>query len=288
MRQLIISKQITQRTDDSVNRYFHEINKYPMITAEEEVELAIKIKKGDGDALQKMVLANLRFVVSVAKQYQNMGLSFPDLINEGNYGLVKAAIKFDETRGFKFISYAVWWIRQSIIQALANDTRIVRLPLNRISSINKIKNAASYLEQEFEREPTDKEIAEHLDLNGDEVKIAHRIKKRQISFDKPLSQENDKEFSLYDVVQTGIFPSPDDASMRDSLATNINRALGKLTRREAAVLTMSFGLFGSPVYSLNDIGTKYDMSSERVRQIKSKGLYKLKNLLKGSSVLFEQ
>ncbi len=259
-----------------------------MITAEEEVELAVRIKNGDGDALEKLVLANLRFVVSVAKQYQNMGLSFPDLINEGNFGLVKAAKRFDETRGFKFISYAVWWIRQSIIQAIANDTRIVRLPLNRISSINKIKNAIPYLEQEFERDPTDAEIAEHLELSGEEVNIANKIKKRQVSFDMPLSQDNDSEFSLYDVIQTGSFPSPDDGSMKDSLVTNINRALSKLTNREAAVITMSFGLFGSPMHTLNDIATKYDMSSERIRQIRTNGLYKLKTLLKGNYAFLEQ
>jgi RNA polymerase primary sigma factor len=259
-----------------------------MITADEEVELAVRIKNGDGEALEKLVLANLRFVVSVAKQYQNMGLSFPDLINEGNFGLVKAAKRFDETRGFKFISYAVWWIRQSIIQAIANDTRIVRLPLNRISSINKIKNAIPYLEQEFEREPTENEIAEHLDLSGEEVNIANKIKRRQISFDMPLSHDNDSEFSLYDVIQTGSFPSPDEDSMKDSLVTNITRALGKLTNREAAVLTMSFGLFGSPSHSLNDIAVKYDMSSERIRQIRTNGLYKLKTLLKGKNAIFEQ
>ena len=288
MRQLTITQQITQRTDDSVNRYFQEINKYPMITPEEEVDLAVRIRNGDNRALKKMVLANLRFVVSVAKQYQNMGLSFPDLINEGNYGLVKAAKKFDETRGFKFISYAVWWIRQSIIQAIANDTRIVRLPMNRLSSINKIKNAIPYLEQEFEREPTDTEIAEFLDLTGEDVKIANKIKKRQVSFDMPLSQDNDKEFSLYDIIQTGSYPSPDEASMKDSLFTNLNRALGKLSNREATVLIMSFGLFGTPACSLNDIAAKYNMSSERIRQIRAKAIYKLKNLLKGNYSLLEQ
>jgi RNA polymerase primary sigma factor len=288
MRQLTITKQITQRTDESINRYFQEINKYPMITAEEEVELAVRIKNGDDEALEKLVLANLRFVVSVAKQYQNMGLSFPDLINEGNYGLVKAAKRFDETRGFKFISYAVWWIRQSIIQAIANHTRIVRLPLNRISSINKIKNAIPYLEQEFEREPTDTEIAEHLDLTGEEVNIANKIKKRQVSFDMPLSENNDSDFSLYDVVQTETIPAPDNEIMKESLDTNINRALNKLTNKEAAIITMSFGLFGTPIFSLNDIAFKYNMSSERIRQIRNTGIFKLKNLLKGRYTFFEQ
>ncbi len=287
MRQLTITKQITQRTDESINRYFQDINKYPRITPEEEVELAVRIKNGDGKALKRLVLANLRFVVSVAKQYQNMGLSFPDLINEGNIGLVIAAERFDETRGFKFISYAVWWIRQSMIQAIANDTRVVRLPLNRIASINKITNAILYLEQEFEREPTDSEIAEHLDVTGDEVKTANKIKKRQISFDMPFLQNDDREFSLYDVVQTESYPSPDDSSIKDSLIININRALEKLTNREAAVLTMSFGLFGTPIYTLSDIAMKYNMSSERVRQIRARGLDKLRNLLKGKHAIFE-
>ncbi len=173
MRQLKITKQITQRTEESINRYFQEINKYPMITVEEEVELTVRIRNGDADALEKLVVANLRFVISVAKQFQNKGLSFSDLINEGNLGLVKAAKRFDETRGFKFISYAVWWIRQSIIQAISDQTRIVRLPLNRLSSINKITKAIPYLEQEFEREPTDTEIAEYLDMTNDEVKLAN-------------------------------------------------------------------------------------------------------------------
>ncbi|HUS86016.1 MAG TPA: RNA polymerase sigma factor RpoD/SigA [Bacteroidales bacterium] len=287
MRQLKITKQITQRTEESIVHYFQEISKYSMITAEEEVELSGRIRKGDVDALEKLVVANLRFVISVAKQYQNQGLSFPDLINEGNLGLVKAAKKFDETRGFKFISYAVWWIRQSIIQAISDQTRIVRLPLNRISSINKIRKAIPYLEQEFEREPTDAEIAEYLDLTNDEVKMANDIKKRQVSFDMPLSQDADNDFSLYDFVQTGSIPSPDSNIMKESVVTNINRALEKLTEREATILTMSFGLRSSPIYSLNDIALKYDMSSERVRQIRSRGLYKLKILLKGKYAFLE-
>jgi RNA polymerase primary sigma factor len=282
MRQLKITKQITRRSEESISRYFQEINKYPMITAEEEVELTVRIRNGDTDALKKLVVANLRFVVSVAKQFQNQGLSFSDLINEGNLGLVKAAKKFDETRGFKFISYAVWWIRQSIIQAISDQTRIVRLPLNRLSSINKITKAIPYLEQEYEREPTDAEIAEYLDMTNDEVMVANNIKKRQISFDMPLSQDGDNDFNLYDFVQTGDIPSPDDKIMKESVVTNINRALNKLTRREAAVLSMSFGLCGTPIYSLHDIASKYDMSSERVRQIRSRGLIKLKNLLEGN------
>ncbi|MCD4834455.1 MAG: RNA polymerase sigma factor RpoD/SigA [Bacteroidales bacterium] len=287
MRQLRITKQITQRADESISRYFHEISKHSMITAEEEVELSVRIRNGDNDALEKLVVANLRFVISVAKQYQNQGLSFSDLINEGNLGLVKAAKKFDETRGFKFISYAVWWIRQSIIQAISDQTRIVRLPLNRLSSINKITKAIPYLEQEFEREPTDDEIAGYLDLTNDEVKLANDIKKRQVSFDKPLLNDGDNEFSLYDIVQTGNIPSPDSNTMIESLVTNIKRALSKLTKREAAILTMSFGLFSTPIYSLHDIALEYDMSSERVRQIRSRGLLKLKTLLNENCTLVE-
>lgn len=287
MRQLKITKQITQRTDESINRYFQEINKYSMITAEEEVELSVRIRNGDSEALNKLVVANLRFVISVAKQYQNQGLSFPDLINEGNLGLVRAAGKFDETRGFKFISYAVWWIRQSMVQAISDQTRIVRLPLNRLSSINKITNAIPYLEQELQREPTDTEIAEYLDLTNDEVKLANNIKRRQVSFDMPLSPDKSNEFSLYDLVQTGNIPSPDNDSLKESVITNITRALNKLSKREAEVLTMSFGLCGTPIFSLNDMALKYNMSSERIRQIRSKGLCKLKTLLKGKYAFLE-
>ncbi len=287
MRQLKITKQITQRTEDSINRYFQEISKYPMISAEEEVELSVRIRSGDTNALEKLVLANLRFVISVAKQYQNQGLSFPDLINEGNVGLVKAAEKFDETRGFKFISYAVWWIRQSIIQAISEQTRIVRLPLNRLSSINKITKAIPYLEQDLEREPTNEEIADYLDLSDNEVKTANDIKKRQISFDMPLSQDGDSDFNLYDIVQTGSIPSPDNKIMLESVSENISRALNKLSTREAAILTMSFGLASTQCFSLHDIALKYDMSTERVRQIRSNGLLKLRQLLKGNHSFLE-
>ncbi len=287
MRQLKITKQITQRTEASISRYFQEINKYPMISADEEVELAVRIREGDEVALEKLVVANLRFVISVAKQFQNKGLSFSDLINEGNLGLVKAAKRFDETRGFKFISYAVWWIRQSIIQAISEQTRIVRLPLNRLSSINKISKAISQLEQEFERAPTDSEIAEHLDLTSDEVILANKIKSRQVSFDKPLAQDGGNEFNLYDIVQTGNIPSPDNEILRESVSTNMQRALSKLSKREASILTKSFGLCDTPVQTLNDIALTYDMSSERVRQIRSRGIYKLKNLLKGKYAFLE-
>jgi RNA polymerase primary sigma factor len=281
MQQLIISKQITQRDDDAINRYFQEINKFPLITAEEEAELAGRIRAGDNHAMEKLVLANLRFVISVAKQYQNNGLSFADLINEGNLGLVKAAKRFDETRGFKFISYAVWWIRQSIIQAISEQTRIVRLPLNRLSSINKIKKAIPYLEQEFEREPTNAELAGYLEIKHADVELANSIKKQQVSFDKPISTESENEFSLYDIIQTGDIPSPDNNLMTESVTTNINRALSKLSAREAKILTMSYGLSNSPVYSLNDMAVQFDMSAERIRQIRRTSLFKLKSLLQG-------
>lgn len=281
MRQLKITKQITQRNDETINRYFQEISRYPAISAEEEVELTIRIRNGDQDALEKLVVANLRFVISVAKQYQNQGLSFSDLINEGNVGLVKAAKKYDETRGFKFISYAVWWIRQAIMQAIAEQTRIVHLPLNRLSSINRITRAIPYLEQKLGREPTDSELAEHLEMTSEEVAYANGIKKRQISFDLPLSVQSDSDFSLYDVIQTGDIPAPDNKMMQESLVINISRALSKLNKREAEILTMSFGLCNTPSYTLYDIATMYGMSTERIRQIKSTGLFKLKKLLKG-------
>ncbi len=281
MRQLKITKQITQRNEASISRYFQEVNKYPMITIEEEVELSMRIRNGDENAFKKLIVSNLRFVISVAKQFQNQGLSFPDLINEGNLGLIKAAKKFDERRGFKFISYAVWWIRQTIIQAISDQTRIVRLPLNRLSSINKIAKAIPQLEQEFEREPTDDEIAGFLDLAEDDVMLANEIKKRHISFDKPLAQDGNDEFSLYDLIQTGNVPSPDNNLMKESVITNIKRALTKLSNREATVITMSYGLGNTPVYPLNDIALKYNMSAERIRQIRSRGLIKLKNLLEG-------
>jgi RNA polymerase primary sigma factor len=287
MRQLNIKKQITQRTEDSINRYFQEINKYPMISVDEEVELTVRIRSGDIVALEKLVVSNLRFVVSVAKQFQNQGLSFPDLINEGNLGLVKAAKKFDETRGFKFISYAVWWIRQSIIQAISEQSRIVRLPLNRISSINKVSKAIPHLEQKYEREPTSDEIADYLDCSRDEVSIANILKNKQVSFDIPISHNNDSDFNLYDIFQADNIPSPDYNILRESLIINTNRALNKLTKRESVILTMSFGLCNTPIYSLREIAVINNMSSERVRQIKNKGLIKLKILLKNKNAFFQ-
>ena len=283
MRQLKITQQITQRNEQSTILYFQEISKYSLISPEEEVELTIRIRNGDDVALEKLVVANLRFVVSVAKQYQNQGLSFPDLINQGNLGLVKAAKKFDETRGFKFISYAVWWIRQSIIQAVSEDTRIVRLPLNRLSAINKISKAVPYLEQKFERDPTNTEIADYLELSNEEVEVANAIKSRQISFDKPLVNTGESDFSLYDVIQNENFPAPDNNLMEDSLKTNIQRAIEKLTEREAGVITMSYGLNNSTVYTLYDIADKYGTSTERIRQIKNNAQQKLRKLLQRSN-----
>lgn len=283
MRQLKITQQITQRNELSTVRYFQDINKYSLITAEEEVSLAIRIRHGDDVALEKLVVANLRFVVSVAKQYQNQGLSFPDLINQGNLGLVKAAKKFDETRGFKFISYAVWWIRQSIMEAISEHTRIVRLPLNRISSINKISKAIPYLEQQLEREPTNAEIAKYLEFSLEEVETINRIKRNQISFDKPLMHDGESDFSLYDIIQNEDFPTPDNHLMDESVRTNIQRAIAKLSAREAGVLTMCYGLNNSTVLSLYDIAVEYGTSTERIRQIKNSALIKLRNLLKHSN-----
>jgi RNA polymerase primary sigma factor len=276
MRQLKITKQITQRDEDSINRYFHDINKFPMISAEEEVELSIRIRNGDTDALQKLVRSNLRFVVSVAKQYQNQGLSFPDLINEGNLGLVKAANRFDETRGFKFISYAVWWIRQSIIQAISEQTRVVRLPLNRVTNINKIKKALSYLEQQFERDPTDSELAEYMEMSEENISIAKQIRGKQVSLDMPLSPDDKSAGNLYDLIQTDAIPAPDNYLVKESLRIDIKRALTKLSKKEEEILTLSYGLNDNKVHSLGELALKFNISAERIRQIKSLGLKKLK------------
>jgi len=284
MRQLKITQQITHRNENSVNLYFQEINKYPMVTVEEEVELSLRIHDGDEKALKKLVEANLRFVISVAKQYQNQGLSFPDLINEGNMGLVKAAGKFDETRGFKFISYAVWWIRQAIMQAISEQTRVVRLPLNRLSALNKIKKATPYLEQQFEREPTDSELAEHLDLHVNVISENRRIKSRQVSFDKPLNHD-ESDFSLYDVIETDDIFSPDNHLVKESLKTDILRAMNKLNRREFDIITMSYGINNSEVYNLPEIAEILEISSERVRQIRNSGLLKIKKILSENSFL---
>jgi RNA polymerase primary sigma factor len=275
MRQLKITKQVTNREAPSLDKYLHEIGKVPLITAEEEVQLARKIRNGDEQALERLINANLRFVVSVAKQYQNQGLSLPDLINEGNLGLIKAAQRFDETRGFKFISYAVWWIRQSILQALAEQARIVRLPLNKIGSINKINNTFARLEQEFQREPTFNEIAEALDIAPKDVKEAMKISSRHVSMDAPLKA--DEENTLYDVLLHSESESPDSHLLDDSLRREIERSLSTLSTREADIVRLYYGLNGEPPYSLEEIGKLFNLTRERVRQIKEKAIKRLRH-----------
>ena len=274
MRQLKITKQVTNRETASLDKYLQEIGRVDLITAEEEVELAQKIKAGDERALEKLTKANLRFVVSVSKQYQNQGLTLPDLINEGNLGLIKAAKRFDETRDFKFISYAVWWIRQSILQALAEQSRIVRLPLNKIGSINKINKAYAVLEQKFERPPTAEEISELVDLSITEVKQSLKNTGRHISMDAPLIEGEDS--SLYDVMGSEDSPNPDADLMLESLREEIRRALDTLTPREADVVSSYFGLNGGHAMTLEEIGEKFDLTRERVRQIKEKAVRRLK------------
>ena len=274
MRQLKITKQVTNRETASLDKYLQEIGRVDLITAEEEVELAQKIKAGDERALEKLTKANLRFVVSVSKQYQNQGLTLPDLINEGNLGLIKAAKRFDETRGFKFISYAVWWIRQSILQALAEQSRIVRLPLNKIGSINKINKAYAVLEQKFERPPTAEEISELVDLSITEVKQSLKNTGRHISMDAPLIEGEDS--SLYDVMGSEDSPNPDADLMLESLREEIRRALDTLTPREADVVSSYFGLNAGHAMTLEEIGEKFDLTRERVRQIKEKAVRRLK------------
>ena len=274
MRQLKITKQVTNRETASLDKYLQEIGRVDLITAEEEVELAQKIKAGDERALEKLTKANLRFVVSVSKQYQNQGLTLPDLINEGNLGLIKAAKRFDETRGFKFISYAVWWIRQSILQALAEQSRIVRLPLNKIGSINKINKAYAALEQKFERPPTAEEIANLIELSITEVEQSLKNTGRHISMDAPLIEGEDS--SLYDVMGSEDSPNPDASLMLESLREEIRRALETLTPREADVVSSYFGLAGGHAMTLEEIGEKFDLTRERVRQIKEKAVRRLK------------
>ncbi len=275
MRQLKITKQVTNRETASLDKYLQEIGKVDLITAEEEVELARRIKQGDRIALEKLTKANLRFVVSVSKQYQNQGLTLPDLINEGNLGLIKAAQRFDETRGFKFISYAVWWIRQSILQALAEQSRIVRLPLNKIGSINKINKASARLEQGFEREPNVSEIAGELDMTETEVKESMRNAGRHVSMDAPLIQDEDN--TMYDVLRSDEAPTPETGLLYDSLRKEIDRAISTLTGREADVVKYYFGLNGGHPMTLEEIGEKFDLTRERVRQIKEKAIRRLKH-----------
>jgi RNA polymerase primary sigma factor len=277
MRQLKITKQVTNRETASLDKYLSEIGRLELISADEEVELAKRIKQGDQAALEKLTKANLRFVVSVSKQYQNQGLTLPDLINEGNLGLIKAAQRFDETRGFKFISYAVWWIRQSILQALAEQSRIVRLPLNKIGTINKINKTFSKLEQEFEREPTAGEISDLLEITEQDVKDSMRTTGRHLSMDAPLSNSDDGSGNLYDLMISDDSPSPEHELINDSLRREIERALTTLTMREAEVLRCFFGLDGKAAMTLEEIGEKFDLTRERVRQIKEKGIRRLKH-----------
>ena len=275
MRQLKITKSITNRETASLDKYLQDIGKEELITAEEEVELARKIKAGDQIALEKLTRANLRFVVSVAKQYQNQGLTLPDLINEGNLGLIKAAKRFDETRGFKFISYAVWWIRQSILQALAEQSRIVRLPLNQVGSLNKIKKASSKLEQRYERPPSTDEIAELMEMPEYKIDKAMKITTKYISMDAPISQEDDTKF--LDVYMNDDTPKTDAHLMRESLNKEIQRSLATLTDKERDVINLYYGIGMNHGLTLEEIGAKFDLTRERVRQIKEKAIRRLKH-----------
>ncbi len=275
MRQLKITKSITNRESQSLEKYLQEIGKVDLLTAEEEVDLAKKIKQGDERALEKLTKANLRFVVSVAKQYQNQGLSLSDLINEGNLGLIKAGQRFDETRGFKFISYAVWWIRQSILQALAEQSRIVRLPLNKVGSLNKINKAFSALEQQYEREPSPEELAEVLEINTEEVETTLGIAARHVSVDAPFVEGEDN--SLLDVIPNSGASATDDAlEYKDSLRKEIDRSLSTLTDRQKDVIKLYFGIGVEHPMSLEDIGERFSLTRERVRQIKDKAINKLR------------
>lgn len=275
MRQLKITKSITNRESASLDKYLQEIGREELITADEEVSLAKKIREGDQQALEKLTKSNLRFVVSVAKQYQNQGLSLPDLINEGNLGLIKAAKRFDETRGFKFISYAVWWIRQSILQALAEQSRIVRLPLNQVGSLNKINKAFSKLEQQFEREPTAEELSELLELPQDKVADTMRVSGRHVSMDAPFV--NGEENSLLDVLINHDSPRADNMLMNESLQREIERSLSTLTERERDVVKLFFGIGINHGLTLEEIGAKFDLTRERVRQIKEKAIRRLRH-----------
>jgi RNA polymerase primary sigma factor len=270
-----IVKQFTNRENQSLDKYLQEIGKVELLTAEQEIELAVRMKNGDESAMEILTKANLRFVVSVAKQYQNQGLSLGDLINEGNVGLMKAARRFDETRGFKFISYAVWWIRQSILQALAEQSRIVRLPLNRIGAINKIGKAYSNLKQEFEREPSAEEIAQSLEMDVDEISSTMKIYGKQVSVDAPFFSGD--ENSLLDVIQNDEMPAPDTELISESLKTEIKSVLAILPDREAEVIKLYFGLDGENPMTLEEIGDKFNLTRERVRQIKEKAIRRLRH-----------
>ena len=274
MRQLKITKSITNRESASLDKYLQEIGREELVSPEEEVELAQRIRKGDQRALEKLTRANLRFVVSVAKQYQNQGLSLPDLINEGNLGLIKAAEKFDETRGFKFISYAVWWIRQSILQALAEQSRIVRLPLNQVGSLNKINKALSKFEQENERQPSSEELSEMIDVPKDKISDTLRVSGRHVSVDAPFVEGEDN--SLLDILSNPDAPSADKTLVTESLQREIERALDTLTLREKEIVKMFFGL-GEPEKTLEEIGERFNLTRERVRQIKEKAIRRLRS-----------
>jgi RNA polymerase primary sigma factor len=278
MRQLKITKQVTNREAPSLDKYLREIGKVSLLTTDEEVKLVHKIRNGDRKALEILINANLRFVVSVAKQYQNQGLTLPDLINEGNLGLIKAGERFDETRGFKFISYAVWWIRQSILQALAEQSRIVRLPLNKIGSINKINKAFTKLEQEFQREPMAEEIANVLNLHTSVVNESINCSNFHISMDAPLKDDDKNENNLYDVLIFNEIGTPDNSLMDSSLKMEIERTLSTLNDREAEILRYYFGLNGMNAHTLEEIGQALDLTRERVRQVKEKALKKLQNI----------
>jgi RNA polymerase primary sigma factor len=275
MRQLKISKSITNRETASLDKYLQDIGKEELITADEEVQLAQRIRQGEQWALEKLCKANLRFVVSVAKQYQNQGLSLPDLINEGNLGLIKAARRFDETRGFKFISYAVWWIRQSILQALAEQARIVRLPLNQVGSLSKLNKATVRLEQRFERPPSPDEIAKELEIPEHKVQETLKMSTRTVSMDAPLDQ--DEEVKLLDVFVAEDTPSTDDKLIRESLAQEIQRSLSTLTEKEREIINLFYGIGVPHSYSLEEIGSMFDLTRERVRQIKEKAIRRLKH-----------
>ncbi len=276
MRQLKINKSITNRENASLDKYLTDIGREDLITAEEEVKLAKRIKEGDEIALNKLVKANLRFVVSVSKQYQNQGLSLPDLINEGNVGLIKAARRFDETRGFKFISYAVWWIRQSILQALAEQSRIVRLPLNQVGSINKIKKTISLLEQELNRPPSEEEIAKYLETSEVKVNAAMRISSRSVSIDAPISND-DESTTMVDFITSDDAVTSDDKLLTESLNLEIQRSLGTLSEKERSVINLYYGIGMNHGLTLDEIGDKFDLTRERVRQIKEKAIRRLKH-----------
>lgn len=283
MRQLKITHSITNRDIKSLDKYLQDICSEELLTPEEEVQLAQRIKQGDDEALDKLTKANLRFVVSVAKQYQNQGLSLPDLINEGNVGLIKAAKRFDETRGFKFISYAVWWIRQSILQAIAENSRIVRLPSNQLGALNKLKKQSALLEQQLERPPSEQELADSLDLPEDKVKSIFGISGRHISIDAPLVADEDVNF--VDVLPNEDTPSTDDTLMQESLSLEIERSLSTLTEVERDVIKLYFGIGIPHALSLDEIAIKFGLTRERVRQIKEKGLKRLKTSSKSKHLI---